>query len=66
MLGLRPTVKIRLEADCPPCFSALRPRWLSRSASEPRGNIKPFKDFYLKAKALTVLYVPYLLGRCAR
>ena len=30
------------------------------AASERRGNsVKYFKVFYLKAKALTVLYVPY-------
>jgi len=33
-----------------------------RTASERRENhLKRFKDFYLKVKALTVLYVPYLL-----
>jgi len=34
------------------------------SASEPSGNnLKGFNDFHLKAKVLTVLYVPYSLNR---
>jgi len=49
---------IKKNTKTPPC-TALSPP----APPERRGNsFKGFRDFYLKAKALTVLYVPYSLG----